>query len=104
MLSHYYGLSGEFALDALAALALLFIGYLLRLQIRQIRRKRREHQEGLRFGLIQDVTALERPLAAHSTAGVCPTDFASIIVPGRDTGSRLWTAAAKTAVFNHQWN
>jgi hypothetical protein len=108
MLNHFYGLFGELVLDSLAAAALLFVGYLLRLQIRQVRRRRRDSKKGLQFGLVQDVTVLKRPLAAHPIHNVPLPHFTTTTVStnvlGQDIASRIWTDSPKPAAFSNRWN
>ncbi|HZL43281.1 MAG TPA: hypothetical protein VFD66_08365 [Verrucomicrobiae bacterium] len=105
MLNH----TAEFSFDqlllaSLAGVAVLFIAYLFRLQIREIRKKHRIAHAGLRFGLIQEITAAKRPLAAASQDTFIAASLGSAIVLSRDTGSHLGTLPAKTVAVSYRWN
>jgi len=90
-------------MSTLTLSAVLLAGCLLRRQFQEIRRKRRMAAKGLRFGLIQQISASRRPLAA-APLKVTVVEIDPADVPSRDSGAKILTIFMPEAPVDPQWN
>jgi len=104
MLRHFCEWLSGFALSTLALSAVLFAVYRLRLQFHEIRRRRQKAEKGLRFGLIQEVSASKRPLAAAAPIKIAVVEVDPADVSSRDSGAKILTIFVPQAPFDPQWN